>query len=92
MRKLFHLSFSRCGRIDSITLIRRERALGGRRDLTIRRERALGDLTRSLDTMTWIRALGALGDTGENEGYGRECGRERTSILEDGLSDRRSSI
>ena len=52
------------------------------------------DLTRSLDTMTWIKALealDALDDTSENEGYGREDEKERTSILEDDLSDRRSS-
>ena len=38
-----------------------------------------------------LEAFDALDDTDENEGYAREDERERTSILEDGLSDRRSS-
>ena len=78
----------RYGRIDPIILIKekRSRPLGGRMDLI-----------RSLDAMSSrvvhkaLEALGALDDTGEDEGYGRECGRGRASIPEDGLGDRRSS-
>ena len=46
------------------------------------------NLIRSFDAMTSrvvYKALGALDDTGEDEGYGREGGKEWASILEDDL-------
>ena len=55
------------------------------------------NLIRSLDAMISrvvhkaLEALNAFDNTNENEEYGKECKRERMSILEDDLSDRRSS-
>ena len=64
-------------RINSITLIKKEKVFENKRNLIIKKKKIFENFTRFFDIMVWIRAFDAFDNTNENEKYEGRCEKKK---------------